>query len=113
VTLLAIVISSARDARHGPAGWGCPPSQISQFRANTEFYRENSTVLSGISMILAMKTAALCKYMARPIMTADKGSRPQHYSSGKIQPDLWTCPVNPHLMYIWCNIYLFIYHNSR
>jgi hypothetical protein len=24
-------------------------------------------------------------------------------------PDLWTCPVNPHLMYIWCNIYLFIY----
>jgi hypothetical protein len=23
-------------------------------------------------------------------------------------PDLWTCPVNPHLMYIWCNIYLFI-----
>jgi hypothetical protein len=24
-------------------------------------------------------------------------------------PELWTCPVNPHLMYIWCNIYLFIY----
>jgi hypothetical protein len=29
-------------------------------------------------------------------------------------PDLWTCPVNPHLMYIWCNIYLFIYlHGKR
>jgi hypothetical protein len=27
-------------------------------------------------------------------------------------PDLWTCPVNPHLMYIWCNIYLFIYAGS-
>jgi hypothetical protein len=27
-------------------------------------------------------------------------------------PDLWTCPVNPHLMYIWCNIYLFIYHSD-
>jgi hypothetical protein len=27
-------------------------------------------------------------------------------SRGKIQT-LWTCPVNPHLMYIWCNIYLF------
>jgi hypothetical protein len=24
-------------------------------------------------------------------------------------PDLWTCPVNPHLMHIGCNIYLFIY----
>jgi hypothetical protein len=24
-------------------------------------------------------------------------------------PDLWTCPVNPHLMNISCNIYLFIY----
>jgi hypothetical protein len=24
-------------------------------------------------------------------------------------PDLWTCLVNPHLMYISCNIYLFIY----
>jgi hypothetical protein len=24
-------------------------------------------------------------------------------------PDLWTCPVNPHLMCIWRNIYLFIY----
>jgi hypothetical protein len=23
-------------------------------------------------------------------------------------PDLWTCPVNPHLMHIGCNIYLFI-----
>jgi hypothetical protein len=22
--------------------------------------------------------------------------------------DLWTCPVNPHLMHIGCNIYLFI-----
>jgi hypothetical protein len=26
-------------------------------------------------------------------------------------PDLWTCPVNPHLMHIGCNIYLFIYHH--
>jgi hypothetical protein len=24
------------------------------------------------------------------------------------EADLWTCPMNPHLMYIWCNIYLFI-----
>jgi hypothetical protein len=24
-------------------------------------------------------------------------------------PDLWTCPVNPHLMYIWCNIYFIMY----
>jgi hypothetical protein len=29
-------------------------------------------------------------------------------------PDrLWTCPVNPHLMYIWCNIYLFYLFISR
>jgi hypothetical protein len=26
-----------------------------------------------------------------------------------VTPDLWTCPVNPHLMHIGCNIYLFIY----
>jgi hypothetical protein len=26
---------------------------------------------------------------------------------------LWTCPVNPHLMYIWCNIYLLMQCRAR
>jgi hypothetical protein len=31
-------------------------------------------------------------------------------SRAKIQTNLlWTCPMNPHLMYIWCDVYLFIY----
>jgi hypothetical protein len=28
-------------------------------------------------------------------------------------PGLWTCPVNPNLMYIWCNIYLFVFDNTH
>jgi hypothetical protein len=34
-------------------------------------------------------------------------------SRGNIQTRLDRCPVNPHFMYIWCNIHLFMYHQGR